>query len=151
VSFSFFSLFNFIAIFQVLYCAFLIFHNFQYFSLYFRSYSVCVLISMFFRFFPVFHVLQYEFLIFHVIQYFSPYSRYSVCFSFFMLFSVSRHTPGPTVRISHFPRFLVFFAIFQVKQCLCLFFHILKFSLHIPGPTVCISYSSRFSVFLAIF
>uniref|UniRef100_A0A0V1KI11 Uncharacterized protein n=1 Tax=Trichinella nativa TaxID=6335 RepID=A0A0V1KI11_9BILA len=29
---------------------------------------------------------------------------------------VSRHIPGPTVCISHFPRFSVFLAIFQVIQ-----------------------------------
>ena len=113
----------------------------------------------------------FYFSIFHVFQCFSPYSSsYSVCvsfstfqfsrhnqvlecgffFSFFMFLSVSLHIPGPTVCISHFPRFSVFLLTFQVIQCLCLIFNVFQFSFHIPGTTVCIFHFPRFSVFLPI-
>ena len=78
----------------------------------------------------------------------------------FTFFSVSRHIPGPTVCISHFSRFSVFLAIFQVLQCAFLIFHVFQcflpysrsysvsvsFSMFFsffritPGPTVCISH-----------
>ena len=72
-------------------------------------------------------------------------------FLIFHDFLFSRHTPGPTVCISHFFRFSVFLAIFQVIECLCLIFHVCQFSCQNPGPTVCVSHFARFSVFLAIF
>ena len=109
-------------------------------------------ISRFSLFLAIFQALQCVFLTFHVFQCFSPYSRsYSVTFSFFTFFSVSHHTPGPTVWLSHFSRFSVFLAIFQFIVWLCLIFPIFQFSHQNPGPTVCIYHISRFSVFLAIF
>jgi len=47
---------------------------------------------------------------------------YCVYFSFFMSLSVSSHIQGPTVCVSHFARFSVFLAIFQVLQCEFFFF-----------------------------
>ena len=105
-----------------------------------------------------FQVLLCDFLIFF--PGLSPYSRsYSVQFSFSTLFSVSRHIPGHTVFVSHFPRFSVFspyswsssvlFSFFTFSVFLEIFhdlqyvfhiFHDFHFSHHIPGPTVCIFY-----------
>jgi hypothetical protein len=145
----FFSIF---AIFQILPCAFLIFHFFQCPSPYFNSYSVCFFIfndsqfscitpgpkvcisyfPCFWEFFAIFQVLQCFSLIFHALQfschipYFLPYSR---C-------------------ISNFSGFSIFLAIFYFLQCVYLVFHDFLFSCHISGPTVCISLLSHFSVFL---
>ncbi|KRY64285.1 hypothetical protein T4D_11197 [Trichinella pseudospiralis] len=52
-----------------------------------------------------------------------------------MFLSVSRHTPGPTLCIS-FPTFLLFLAIFQVRQCAFLIFHVLNVSHQTPDPNV---------------
>ena len=150
VNFSFSTFVSFLAIFKVQQCEFIISLLVSFLAKFQVLQCVCLILHIF-QFSYQILVLQCIFLMFHIFHCFLPYSRsYSVHFSLFTFFSVSCNIPD-TVCISHFPRFLVFFAIFQVKQCLCLFFHILKFSLHIPGPTVCISYSSRFSVFLAIF
>ena len=89
---SHFSLF--LTIFQVLQCAFLIFHGFSCFSAYSRCYSVCFSFYSFVSFLAIFHVLQCAFLIFlvhsflailevlqcaypifHVFQCVSPFSR----------------------------------------------------------------------------
>jgi hypothetical protein len=106
--------FSFVAIFQVLQCAFFIFHFFtvsrsftgptgcvshfarffQCFSPYSRSYHD-FLIFLFASFLDIFKVLQCVFLIFHVFQF-------------------SGHITGPNVFISHFSRYSVFLAIFQV-------------------------------------
>ena len=151
MSLSFFLLVSFIAIFQVLQCAFFIFTFFSV-SRHFPCPTVCV------SNFPRFSV-------------FSPYRRsYTGHFSFsrflsgschvpcqtvfvyhFRHFQFSLHIPCPTVYNSHFSRFLVFLAIFQVIQCLCLIFHVFVFYRHITGPTVCISHFSCFSLFLPIF
>ena len=72
-------------------------------------------------------------------------------FTFSMIFSVSCHIPGPTVSLSHFPRFTIFLAIFQVMPCAFLIFHVFQVSLHTPGSTVCISHFPSFSVFLPTF
>jgi len=68
VFFSFSMIFSFLAILQVLECAFLIVHIFECFSPYSRSNSVCVSFCMFFSFLAIFQVLQGAFLIFHVFQ-----------------------------------------------------------------------------------
>ena len=151
VSISHFPRFTiFLAIFQVLHWAFLIFQVFQFFLPYSCSYSVCVSFSTFFSFVPIIQVPQCSFLIFHVFQCFSTNSRYyCVIFSFF--FQVYRHIPGPTVCSSHFPPFSVFLAIFQVIQCLCLIFHDFQFSRHIPGLPVCYSHFLLFQCFLKYF
>jgi hypothetical protein len=56
---------------------------------------------------------------------------YSVCVLFLTFLSVSRHIPGQTVFVSHFPRFTILSPY--------------------SSPTVCISYFSSFSVFLTAF
>ena len=115
--------FTFLAIFQFLQCAFLIFHHFQCFSPYSRSYSVCVSFSTFISFFSIIQVLQCVFLISHDFQF-------------------SCYIPGPAVWISHFPRFSIFstysrsysvcfsfsmifsfLATFQFLNCAFLIFH----------------------------
>ena len=57
-------------------------------------------------------------------------------FSLFTFFSVSRHMPGPKVCVSHYSRFSVFLAIFQVLQCAIFIFQFFHFSCHIPGHSV---------------
>ena len=127
--------------------------------------------SSFSVFLVLLHVYKFVFLIFREFSVFSPWSRsYSVPFPFSTFLSVSRHIPGQTVFVSHFPRFSVFspysrsnsvfvsfftffsfLAIFHVLECEFLIFHVFQFSRHNPGSIVCISHFSRFSVFLAIF
>jgi hypothetical protein len=132
VSFSFPLLVRFLAIFQFLECAFLIYMFFSV-SRHIQGHTVIV------SHFPCFSV-------------FSPKSRsHSVYFSYFRFFIVSRHIQGPAVCVCHFARFSVFLAIFHFLLCVFLIFIICHFSCHIPGTTVCISHFSRFSVFLAIF
>jgi len=113
--------------------------------------------STFFSVFSIFQVLQFVFLIFHIFSLFSPYSRsYSEHFSISKFFSFSRHNPGNTVFVSHFPpiqvfspysrsyhvifslsSFVGFLAIFQVLQCACFIFHVFQFSRHFPDPSLC--------------
>jgi hypothetical protein len=102
---------------------------------YSRSNSVCVSFSTFFSFLAIVQV-------------------YCMYFSFSTFFNVSSHILGPTVCVSHFERFSLFLAIFQVLpseflifllcqffffaifpvlQCLCLIFHFFQFSRHSPG------------------
>ena len=88
-----------------------------------------------------------------------------------MFFSISLHVPGPTLWVSHFARFSMILAIFQVLPYEFLIFLVSQFSQHIPGPRVCmphfprffqlsdhtqgpkvyVPHFSRFSVFYAIF
>jgi hypothetical protein len=118
----------FLASFQIIQCAFLIFPVFQCFLPYSRSYSVSVTFSTFFSFLAIIQVLQCVFLIFHVFHCFSPYSRsYTVFFSFCM--------------------FLVFLAIFTVLTCEFHIFLVFQFSCYIPGQTVFVSHFPRFSFF----
>ena len=99
----------FLGIFQVQSCEFLIFLVGQY--------SCHILVPM------------CTFIIFHVFQCFSPKSRfYSVYFSFFMFFTVSRHIPGPTVCVSQFSCFSVFLALFHVLSCEFLILIVCQFS-----------------------
>ena len=121
-------------IFQVLQCLCSIFHFFQWFLPYSRSYHISFSFSSFDIFLAIFQVLKWVCIPFHVFQFFqhilvpvmwislfffhfpvlSPYSRsYSVHFLFSTLFSFSRHIPGLTVCIS-FYTFDSFFGIFQV-------------------------------------
>jgi hypothetical protein len=91
-------------------------------------------------FLPIFQVIPFEFLI-------------------FLICPFSCHIPGPTVCVSHFPRFSafssyswsynvhfkfsrfsVFLAIFQVLQFVFFIFNDFQFSRHIPGLTVYISH-----------
>ena len=144
--FSFSSFFRILAIFQVLLCAFLPFHDFVCFWPYSRSYSVCMSFTKFFSFLDIFKILPCEFLILLICQFschilgptvcaslstfsvFSPYSgSYSVHFSFFTFSSLSRCIFCAVQCVPHYPLF--------------------QFSLHIPGPTVYMSHFSHFSVF----
>ena len=54
-----------------------------------------------------------------------------------MFFSISLHVPGPTLWVSHFARFSMILAIFQVLPYEFLIFLVSQFSQHIPGPKVC--------------
>ena len=111
---SFSTFFSFLTIIQVLECVFLIFHVFDCFWPYSRSYSV----------FPSF----------------VPHNRSNnVCISFSMFFQFSHHDPGSRVCISHFSRFWLFLTVFQVIQCLCLILQLITFSLNNTGPTLCVS------------
>ena len=168
--FSFSVIFSFLAIFQVLQCAFLIFHVFQWFR-HFSSPLVCV------SYFPWFSVLlpcsmsyswPFSFSSFFSIP--CHISRPNGCISHFPHFRVSCHLPGPTLCIYHFSCFSIFlvifhylksvilnffdfqfFAIFRVLQCA--FFIFLSFSVlrsFFKSLSVCFSVSMIFS-FLAIF
>ena len=124
--------FIFLFIIQVLQRLFLIFHFFECFSPYFTSYSVCFLFCTFF-------IVSHQVL--------CP----TMPVSLFPCLSVFRHDPGPTVCVSHFPRFSVFLAIIQVLQFVFLILHVFQFFRCIPCPTMCISHFAAVSVFLAIF
>jgi hypothetical protein len=148
--FHFFSVF--LAIFNVLPCEFLNFLVGQFYR-YNPGPTVCISqISCFSLFLAIFQVLLCMFLILHVFQCFSPYSwSYSVDFSFFTFFSVSRRIAGQTVFVSHFPRFFSFLAIIHVLQCVFLMIHVFHcFSPFSKSYSVCVSFSS-FVSFLAIF
>ena len=101
----------------------------------------------------------------------SPYSwSFSLCFRFFMFFSVSHHLSRPTVCVFHFPwfsvfspysrsysvqfsffKFLSFLALFQVLRYAFLIFHIFQcFSRNFMSYSVCFSFSMT-SVFLPCF
>jgi hypothetical protein len=102
---------------------------------------------------------------------FLPYSSsYSVHSSFFTFFSASRHIPGHTVFVSHFPHFSVFSPKSRSYIVYFSYFTFFPVSRHISGPTIWVShflplsffspysrsyivcYSfSTFSVFLTIF
>ena len=137
--------FNFLAIFQVRKCTFLIFHVFQCFLPYSRSYSIHFSFLTFFGVFAIFQCLQCAFLIFYVFQF-------------------SQHIPGPRVCIAHFSRFSVFLTICQVIHDCVLFFsflaiiqvlqwsflivHIFQcFSPYSSSYSVCVSFSTFFSFF----
>ena len=134
--------FSFLAIIQVLQWSFLIVHIFQCFSPYSSSYSVCVSFSTFFSF--SFFLFLFLFLFCFVL----PFCRsYSVPFTLFHVFQFSCHIPAPTVCISHFLHFTVFFTIFHSLQCVYLIFHVFQFSSHLLGHAVFVSPLPRFSVF----
>ena len=138
-------------IFQVLKCAFLIFHDFQCFSPYSRSYSVHFTFSMIFRLHVIFQVPQWPFLIFHNFQCFLPYPRSKSALFSFPWFSVfSSYSRSHSEHFS-FSTFFSISWIFQVIQCLCFILHIFQVSPHNPGPIVCNSHFQSFSVPLAIF
>ena len=152
MSFSFSFLVSFIAIIQILQCAFLIFHVFT-FSHQIPSHTVFV--SYFPRFSVFFpqsssYSVYFSYLKFFTVSYHIPCPK--VCFSFHTFFSVSCHISCPTMWFSPFPRFSVvsFLAIFKVLQCVCLILNLFLFPRHHPGPTVDISHFLLFSVFLAI-
>ena len=143
---KFSTFFSFLAIFQVLQCAFLIFHVFQWFRNfssrqvdvshfpwfsgflpYSRSYSVHLSFFSFFRDFVIFQVTKWMFLYFHYFQ-------------FPAIFHVLQWT------FLNYPTFSVFLALFHVLKCVFLIFWDFQVSRHIPGPTVSISHFSPFAV-----
>jgi len=74
-----------------------------------------------------------------------------VHFSFFTLFSVSRHIPGYTVSVPHFPSFFYFPAIFHVLQFAFRNFHVFhSFSSQSRSYSVCFSFSTFFKFFAKI-
>ena len=68
------------------------------------------------------------------------YQVHSVHFSFSTFFSVSCLTPGPTLFVSNFPRFSVFFAIFHVLPWEFLIFLACHFSRTIPVTKMWVSH-----------
>ena len=129
---TFLTFFRFLAIFQILQCAHLIFHFFSV-SHNIQVPKVCV--SLFPNLpvsLPILHILQIVFFP-HGFQCFLPYSlSYSVHFSFSMFFRVSCHSLCPTVCVSHFPHCSVFLVIFQFLKCVRHIFDIFQVSSHIP-------------------
>ena len=117
VRFSFSLLVIFLAIFQYLQCAFLIY---MFFSVSRHIPGHTLIVSLF----PCFAV-------------FSPKSRsHSVYFTYFTYFTVSHHIPGPAVCVSHYAHFSVFLTIFKVLLCKFIILIFCQFSRHILGPTM---------------
>ena len=163
--------FGFLTILQVLQCAFPIFHAFQCFSPYSRSYHD-FLIFPFCQFFwhiqgPTLRVSHFP-----LVTGFSPYCRsYCEHFSFFKFLSASLRIPGHTVFVYHFPRFFSFLATFLVLHCLFLLFIVFQcflpysmsyrmcfsfrtffiVSCHISCPTMWVSLFPHVSVFSPYF
>jgi len=149
VCFSFYMISSFLAKFQILQCAFLIFHVFHYYSTYSRSNSFFSLIFQIFHFSR--HIPGPRVFISHFprFQYFPPYSRSkSVCVKFSTFFSF--------LVIFQFPQcgfhIFTFFNVFcHISQFVFLLFHYFQYSRHTLGHIVCISHFPPISVFLAIF
>ena len=96
----------FVAIFQVLHGAFLIFHFFRCFLPYSTSYRLFVSFSTFFSILAIIQVLPCIFHIFSRFPLFLAIFLFLQCvFLIFHDYQFSPHTPGPTLCISHFPRF----------------------------------------------
>ena len=153
VCISHFSRFSvFLAIFHVLQCVFLIFHDFQ-FSCHTPCPTVCIFILHVFivsRHIPDKTVFVSHFSRFSV---FLPYSSsYSVPFSFStLLLFLDIFQVKKCLCLFFFFTFFSFFVIFQFLKCAFLIFHVLNVSHQTPDPNVCISLFSSFSVFLAVF
>ena len=136
------------------------------------SYRVCVSFSTFSVFSPLSrsYSVNFSFSTFFIISHNIPVP--TMCISHFSRFSVFFfcHISSPTLCLSHFPRFSVsspyyrsysvcvsffklfsFLSIFQVLQYEFLDFHILQFFSPFSSPTLCTSYLTRFSVFLPYF
>ena len=110
-------------IFQVLQCLCSIFHFFQWFLPYSRSYHISFSFSSFDIFLAIFQVLKWVCIPFHVFQFF-------------------QHILVPVVWISHsFFSFSSFIAIFHVLQCAFLIFHPFQFFS---------TYSRSYSVYLIL-
>ena len=150
--FSFSEIFSFLAIFQVLQCAFLIFHVLQWFCNFSSGQVDFSHFPWFSVFLPIYHVLEWTFLnyptfsvflaIFHVLKY---------VFLIFRDFHFSRHIPVPTVCISHFSRYAVILSFFKSSGGCFSFFMIFNFLaiFHVLQRTF--QYFPPFSVFLTIF
>ena len=128
--FSFSVIFSFLAIFQVLQCAF-----------------------SFFKFFSdfIFQVVKWMFLIFHDFLLSCHIPRPKVDISkFFTFFTFLRHISHPKVCISHFRWFSVFSPIRGPSVCISHFSRFLVISSFFKSLSGCFSFSMIFS-FLAIF
>jgi hypothetical protein len=136
VIFSFPELVSFLAIFQVLQCAFLIFHIFQCFSPYSISYHVCVSFSTFFSFLPIIQTYSAHcsfFTLFSVSRHIPVYTMFVTHFPWFLFFCLFfHHIPGPTCVLLIFHFFQCFSSIFRVLKCLYLSFQVFQFSCQIP-------------------
>ena len=126
--FSFSVIFSFLAIFQVLQCAFLIFHFFSDFVI-FQVVKWMFLISIILSFIAIFHVLQWTFLNFPPFSVLLAIFHALKCvFLNFRDFQFSRHIPGPTVCISYFSCFSIVLVIFQYLASVILISVIFIFS-----------------------
>ena len=149
--FSFTVIFSFLAILQVLECAFSFFT-------FFSDFVIFQVIKWMFLIFCDFQFLGYNpgptvsishFSGFLVIS--SFFKSSSGCFSFSMIFSFLAIFHVLQWTFLNFQTFSVFLAIFHVLKCLFLIFSDFQFSRHIPGPTVSIFHFSRFSVISSFF
>ena len=150
--------------FQVLQCAFLIFHVFQVsshipgpgvsishfalFSLFLAfssSYSVCVSCSTFFSFLAIFQVLHCVCLILHVFQVSLHIPGPTMIFSCFSFVSFLDIIKVITLCVSHFPSFSSFSQYSRYYSGHFSSFKFFSASRHIPGPTVCVSHFPRLS------
>jgi len=121
-------IFSFHAIFQVLQCAFLIFHVFSDFV--------------------IFQFVKWMSLIFHDFQFSCHIPCPTVDISkFSTFFSFPRHISRSKVCISPFSVIFIFLAIFQVLQCAFLIFHVFQRFRHF-SIQVDVSHFPSFSVFL---
>jgi len=125
---SFSVIFRFLAIFQVLQWAFLIFHVFSVISSIFKSSSGYFSFSIIFSFLAILHVLQWTFLNF------PPFSVFPAIFHVLKCLFLMIHI-------------FSYFAIFQVLQFAFIIFHVLQYSPHISLPNDCYSHFRWFSVF----
>ena len=118
-----------LAIFQVLQCVCHFSHVFQCFLPYFMSHLVIFSFSSFVTFLSIFQVLQCAIFIFQFI-------------------SVSRHIPGHTVFVSHFPRFSVFSSKSRYYSMYFTIFHVFHcFSPYFSSCSVCFWFCRFFSDF----
>ena len=128
------------------------FSPFSVISSFFNSSSRCFSFSLIFSFLAIFHVLQWTFLnfppfsvflaIFHVLKW---------VFLIFRDFQFSRHNPGPTVCISHFPNFSVILSFFKTSSGCFSFSMIFRFLAIFHVLQWIFLNFPPFSIFLAIF
>ena len=125
---SFFTVFIFLAVIQVLRCVFLLLHVFHCSLPYPSFYSVCFSFGTFFG----------------VSRHMAGHTVFVSHFPIFFFFSflTIAHVPQCVFLIFHV--FLLFLATLQVLHCVFLIFHDLQFSRHNPGSTVFISHCPRF-------
>jgi hypothetical protein len=123
--------FSFLTIIQVLECVFLIFHVFDCFWPYSSSYSVCVSFCNLLRFLAIIQVLHCVFLL-------------------SMFVTLSRHIPGTTLCVSHFPQFSFFSPYYRSYSVYFSFSPFLSVSCQFSLNSVCVPFSTFFN-FLAIF
>ena len=141
-------IFCFLAIFQVLQCAFLIFYVFQCFPPYCKLYSVCVSFSTFFsvsRHLPGPRVYIYNVHVFHCFQ---QISHPTVCVSHMpWLWGFSPYSRPYSVQ-SSFSKFFWVFCLCQVLKGVLLIFHVFEcFLPYSMSNSVCVSFSTLFSFF----